>query len=1118
MRLCSRVSLMKLAVAFAAAALVGNGALQAQISTATLTGTVTDATGAALAGATVEAKSTSTLLARKAVTDGAGEYVIPDLPPGHYVLTFRTAGFKAYIVPDLELLVAQRAQINPRLEVGQVDQSLTVTAEVPIIDTSSASVGQVIDTQSVDHMPLNGRSFWQLTSLTPGATYNPGGQTTHTGGSTIRASVVAVNVNGGAQNETGWALDGAFITEMQSGGTMIQPDVDALQEFKVEGANMTAEYGHTPNMVNVTMKSGTNQFHGTLFEFLRNSAFDARNFFYIPPVGSSLTKEPLRRNQYGFTFGGPLIKNKTFFFTDWERTGLLQGVDFSNVVPSPAQRTGDFSSLLQGSKPQKITDPLSGAPYPNNIIPPSLISTPAKYFLPYLPLPNTVVGTTNYSALTNNLLQTLMRGDIRMDQVISASTQLSGRYSINNSVESDPNPFLTLGTFPLFSRGQSATLSLTHIFSPRWVNDARVSYYRSYFLFGPTLGGTNFNQAAGVQGFNDTTSIYSFPEITLTGYATFNGSPFDQRPKSNRHKNWQYADNMTFSSGRHTVKFGAEIMHETAAYVNGSSSVGIFNFVGTYSGNAFADFLLGYPDSVTRDYFKQLNGYYGNFPSAYAQDSFRLTPNITINAGIRFEYNGFYNGIRGQKSAFNLATGKPIIPSSIDPQVQSLTSSLMTIFADRINYTKDVGLPVGIQSGQVDFAPRFGIAWRPKGSDKTVVRTGYGIFYLFPDGGNINNFVATVPFIAATTIFNDRPPLKPTRTWSDFFLGQPNVAPNPNPGQPCSFGYAALSCATPNVDSGSQTLQATYIQEWNVSVQRQITHSMSIDVAYVGSKSTHLQTQPSINDPLPGPGAIQARRPYPQWGTIVYGTFDGYGTYDALQSKLESRNWHGLTTLVTYVYSKCIDKGAGVTQYYQAVNKAVCDYNLTNTFSASFDYQLPVGHGQRFLSHTPGVVNQVLGGWEVAGILTLRSGLPFTPTINGDVANTGVSSQRPQVVGTPQIVGSPSCWFYISANPSCVALDPSGTNAFAAPATYTYGNGGRNILKADPLKQLDFTAMKNFRIDDKRSLEFRAEIFNLTNHPVFAAPSTAINSSSGAQVSSTLNAARIVQLALKLRF
>ena len=1094
------------------------GTLGAQISHATLTGSVTDGTGAMVPGTTVEARNKNTQLVRTATTDSSGEYVIPDLPPAHYTLTFRSAGFKAFIVTDMELLVAQRAQINAKLEIGQVDQSLTVDAVAPMLDTASASVGQVVNTQSVEHMPLNGRSFWQLTSLVPGATYNPGGQGTRTGGSSIRASVVAVNINGGAQNATGWSLDGAFITEMQIGGTLIQPDVDSLQEFKVEGANMAAEYGHTPNMVNVTMKSGGNQFHGSLFEFLRNSVFDARNFFYLPPVGSSLQNEPLRRNQYGSTFGGPILKNKTFFFADWERTGFLQGVDFNNVVPSNAQRTGDFSRLLQGRKPLQIKDPLTGLPYPGNVIPASAISPQARFFLPYLPTANSVVGSTNYSALTNNLTQHQIRADMRVDQVLSGKTQMMARYSINNNDEIDPNPFTTLGAFPLFSRGQNATTSLTHVFSPRWVTDARLSYYRSYFLFGPTLGGTNFNQQAGVKGFDDTTSIYSFPQITMSGFATFNGSPFDQRPKSNRHKNWQYADNVSYSSGRHSVKFGAEMVQETAAYVNGSRSVGVFNFVGTYSGNSFGDFLLGYPDSVSRDYFKELNGYFGNFFSSYVQDSFRLRQNLTINVGLRFELNGFYSGIRGQKSGFDLTSGKLIIPSSIDPAVQPLTSRLTPLFSDRIQYTKDLGLPNSIQSPNRDFAPRFGLAWRPGSSDKLVVRAGYGIFYLFPDGNNINNWVATVPFVAQTTVFNDRAPLKPTRTWADFFLGQPNVAPNPKPGQPCAFGFAANSCATPDVTTGARNLKSTYFQEWNLSVQRQITSSTSIDVAYVGNKSTHLQTQPNINDPAPGPGAIQARRPYAQWGAIGYGTFEGFGSYHALQTKFESRNWHDLTTLLSYSYAKCLDKGNGITFYYQKFNKAVCDYDLPNVFTGSFDYQLPVGRGKRFLSQVPGFVNQIVGGWEFAGILTLRSGLPFTPTINSDTANTGVGGQRPQVVGTPLIVGQPACWFYISSNPACVALAPNASNAFAVPTQYTYGNSGRNILRAQPLKQLDFTLMKYFRVRETMGFEFRAEMFNILNHPTFAAPATAINTSSGAQISSTLNAARIIQLGLKFRF
>jgi Carboxypeptidase regulatory-like domain len=799
-----------------------------QISSATLIGTVTDSTGAAVAGATVEAKNRGTLAARTATTDSNGDYVIPNLVAAHYSVTITTAGFKTYSVPDIELQVAQRAQVDARLELGTVQQELVVNSVSPILETSNSAIGQVVSTTIVENMPLNGRSFWQLTALTPGALYTPGGQGTRTGGSSIRSSAVNVTINGGAPNQTGWFLDGAFITEMQTGGTLIQPNVDALQEFKVEGASMMAEYGRTPNVVNATMRSGSNQWHGSAYDFLRNSFFDARNFFFIPPAGSTETKDALRRNQYGFTVGGPIRRDKTFFFADYEKTGLLQAVDFNNVVPSDSMRTGNFSELLKGSKPVTLLNPLTRQPFPGNIIPTSMLAPQGQYFLKYLPTANSIQGSTNYAALTNNLLQHQNRADIRVDQLISGKTQLFGRYSINDNNENDPNPFPALGSFPLQSRSQNATITLTHLFSSKWVNDTRVSYYRSIFLFGGTLEGTNFNKEAGVQGFDDTTSVFSFPQITLTNYATFTGSPSDQRPKSNRIRNWQYADNLSYSSGRHNVKIGGDLLHQTAGFFNGSRSVGIFNFAGTYSNNSFADFLLGYPDSVTRDYFKQLNGDWANFGSIYAQDSFRITPNLTLNFGARLEFNSFYNGIRGQKSAFDLTNGKLIIPSSIDSAVQPLTPTLLSLFSDRLGYTRDRGLPDSIQPMPINIAPRFGFAWRPPDTKNLVIRSSYGIFYTYPDSNTIDNTVATVPFIATQTVFNDRVPAVPSRTWANFFLSQPAVGPNPNPGQPCSFGFAALSCATPDVDSGAINFKSTSVQEWTFAVQRQFGSATSL--------------------------------------------------------------------------------------------------------------------------------------------------------------------------------------------------------------------------------------------------------------------------------------------------
>lgn len=1095
----------------------------AQISNATLVGSVKDASGATVSGAKVEARNAGTGVSRSATTDTGGEYSLPNLPAGRYNITVTMAGFKTFTAANIELQVAQRLLFDARLEVGAVTQELTVTAAAPLIDTASSSVGQVVDTTAVERMPLNGRSFWQLTQLTPGATYTPGGQGTRTGGRSIRSSAVNVTINGTAPTWTGWALDGSLITEMQTGGTLIQPNIDAIQEFKVEGSNMPAEYGHTPTVVNATLRGGTNQYHGTLFEFLRNDRFDARNFFYVPPAGSTRSKGPLHRNQYGGTFGGPIRKDKTFFFLDLEHTSVREGQDFNNVVPTAIQRTGDFSSLLTQARPTQILDPLTRTPFPNNIIPPTRLSPQGQFFLKYLPLPNQVVGGVSRAILTNNLGLDQNRADIRLDHQLASTTQLMGRYSINDNTEQDPNSFPALGAFDLHSRAQNAMIGLTHTFSPRWIADARASYYRSIFLFGPTLGGTNFNNQAGVKGFDDLTSIYSFPQITMTNYATFTGSPSDQRPKSNRIRNWQAAANLSYSTGRHSAKIGVDYMHQTAGFFNGSRSVGIFNFVGTYSGNAFADYLTGYPDSVTRDYFKELNGDFADFWSFYVQDNYRLTPNVTLNVGLRVELNPFYSGIRGQKSAFDLTTGKLIIPSTIDPAVQPLTATMLQIFRDRFDYTADRGLPSNIHGTDVNWGPRAGIAWRPFGRSDWVIRTAYGIFYVFPDSNTINNTVATVPFIATQTVFNDRPPIAPTRTWADFFQGQPAVSANPNPGKPCSFGMTLLSCSQPDVDSGAINFSSTYLQQWNISVQHQITSNTSFDIAYVGNKTTHMNQNINRNDPLPGPGQIQARRPYLQWGALTYPVFEENGNYNALQAKFEARNFHGLNMLGSYAFSKCIDyttNESGVpTVSLWRFFRGVCDSDIPQAFTGSLDYQIPVGKGRRFLSSAHGIANQVLGGWGLSGIVTLRSGLPFTPTISSDLANTGVGSQRPDVIGSPVLVKDPTCWFYISANAACSALAPSAKDAFALPpAQLRYGTGGRNILRSDGLKQIDFTVMKDFPVTETKQFEFRAEFFNALNHPTFSAPGTSVNSATGAQVSSTLNAARIIQLALKFRF
>ena len=628
---------------------------EAQLSTGTIAGTVDDSTGAVVPNAQVVVQSLETGARRSVITGSTGEYTVPDLQTGRYSLTASHAGFKTTALSNIELQVAQKATINPVLQVGQESQKITVTGSVsPLLDIATSSVGQVVDTRTVASMPLNGRNFWQLTQLTPGVSYVQGGQNIPTGGTSIRASSVNVNVNGHSPTWTGWYLDGANITEFQLGGTEIQPNVDALQEFRVEAGNMSAEYGHTPTIVNATLKSGSNQFHGIAYEYLRNNVFDAKNYFFIPAAGTHQRDEPLHRNQFGVNLGGPIRRDKTFFFVDVESTLLSEGEDFNNVVPSLLERGGNFS---QSST--RIINPATGRQFAGNIIPSSDISPQAAFLLNYMPKPNFVSGASSRAINTNALKQQLDKGDIRIDEQLTQADHLMGRYSIADNRETDPNPYPAMGTFPLRSRGQDPMFRFTHVFSPKWINEAQVSYYRSYFDFTSSFQGQNINQAAGIQGLEGLAPAQDqgFPGITITNYSNYTGAASNSYPKQNHIRSWQYTDMVTYVSGKHDIRFGIEWYHNTNTFISGSTSVGTFTFNGQYSGDNFADFLLGYPKSATRSYFRNLWGLAGNFQSYYFQDDYRIRPNLTLNLGLRWEINPFYNGVKGQITGFDTGTG-----------------------------------------------------------------------------------------------------------------------------------------------------------------------------------------------------------------------------------------------------------------------------------------------------------------------------------------------------------------------------------------------------------------------------------------------------------------------------
>jgi len=1068
----------------------------AQSANATLSGFVRDSQDAVIPNAKVTALQIATHVIYSAVSSGEGAYTILNLPVGDYKVTAEAPGFKIAVVPLLTLQTAEAASLNLTLPVGAVTEQVVVTDTVPLINTQDTSIGQVVENRSIQSLALNGRQFWQLVALVPGATYTPGGEGTRTGGSSIRSSAVNVQINGTGFIYNGWMLDGVDVTEYEQGGTNVQPNVDALTEFKVLGANMPAIYGHTPNMVSATIKSGTNKFHGEVFEFLRNDAADAHNYF------ARTSKNILKRNQFGGTLGGPIVRDKLFFFTDYEQTRQSQGIVFNNTVATDAQRKGDYSTSTF-----KPINPLTGQRFPGDQVP---ISAQAAYFLPFMPTNAQANFTAPQSLIIN-------KGDVKVDATVTKNDHLMVRYSITDNQESDPNQFPALGQQSLNSRAQNIAVTEAHTFGAKWLNQATFGLYKDIFLFGAILPGTNYLAAAGITGYEQTQINPSFPYITLSGYSSFNGSGSGSFPKSNRIRTWQYGDNMSYTAGKHEIQFGGQLYYQRHAFFNGQEQEGQFNFTTKYSGDAFSDFLLGYPASVFRAYPLSLYGNTAYQWVGFVQDTWRVSPKLTLNVGLRYEHNPFFNGINGQTSAFDYSNGKIVVPMNngqlLDPNAQPEIPLLLPLFSDRIEGTDSLGLPQSIRkTGPGQFAPRFGLAYNIGGSNRFVARAAYGLFPIYLDSNLALQWVKVPPFEITQTINNATG--KPSFNWANPFNGQSLLAANTS-GLPCpGTTVAYATCTAPNVFSAPTTLQHTYMHQYSFALQAEVQRNLSLDVAYVGNRTVHGQLiSVPDNVPVPAAGTIQTRRAYPQWGQFSLGLTNGTANYNALQVKAEKRYNNGLQLLASYAYSKCLDngsnQGAPIALSLLPRAYAECDYNLKHVVTISSVYSLPFGHGHRMLGNSNAFVNGLVGGWEVAGIYTGRSGPPFTPVLSSDVANNGTSGQWPNRIGKGGTLSNPTPthWFDFTA--------------FSQPTAFTYGNSGRNILHADGLVNFDATLKKTVPFGETRSVELRLESFNLANHANFSAPNATIAptpSAAEGTVTSTLTANRILQAAVKVYF
>jgi hypothetical protein len=1097
-----------------------------------ISGIVTDSSGAVVAGAVITATNTATGGAREATSNSEGIYSFPAMPPAVYDLKVAKTGFKSSSTKGITLQVQQNLRFDFTLEVGQVSESIEVSATAATLSTENATVGTVIENKRIVDLPLNGRNFLQLVSLSPNVSFGfpaAGQAGSRQGG--IRADQ-SISVGGQRAQFNRFTLDGVENTDPNFNTFVALPSVDALQEFKVQTGVYPAEFGRGTTQINVSTKSGANDFHGTVFEFLRNEKLDAKNYAF---TSAGQPKDPFKFNQYGFTLSGPVLipkvfngRNKLFFMANYEWFRQRRSQQGVYSVPSDAMRGGNFSELPLGT--QGVFDPLtrrtSGStvtadPFPGNIIPTTRLAAQSKQLLEFLPSPNIAGRLANNYVTSRSFPINRDQFTTRFDWVESDKSQWFGRFS--NGDENQLSENLKQNGSKIVTTFEQWMATNTRVLTPTTVNEFRFGYTKFYNTNGPELAfQRDVVSELKIPGLNGGPPVqWGIPGIGIDGYSFFGND--SEGPYENNNYSMQFIDNLSVIRGKHTFKFGGEIRRDVYRQIGNQFARGNFTFIRNAtnnpslsgrSGDAFADFMIGQvyqPEaavSIASADFRATTFY------LYFDDTWRLTNRITLNFGLRYENTPPWEDQTGR--LFN-----GIVPNDVHPAgpvgANVADPSLYPFFMRQGDSRQDCYEGVSIRWPNInvrcdgslgnrlvgrdnnDWAPRFGITWSL--DSKTVVRAGAGMFYS-QDTGNPRFDMARN---LAGRLRDNSNAQFPNLNWENSLSSV--VGGTANIPRPYTF-------------ANPYDRRTPYTMQYMVNVQREFLRDTLFEIGYLGSVSHRLEALRAINEAKPAPRSsglsIPSRTPFPNFGRIQLVDNGGNGNYNSLGTKLTKRFSQGITYLVSYTWGKSLDTATSIrnlggdtlfpqNSYCRQCERARSSHDVNQRFVTSFLYDLPIGTGHA-IKPSNAFINGIIGGWQVGSIFTWQTGFPVTVTQGGDPSNTGAFFDRPSATGVDpnNVEQTASLWFNKAA--------------FRPAADGTHGNVGRNTISSPGVFGWDFSLLKDFNFNEQHKIQFRFEAFNFPNHPNFGNPDTNIISPTFGVITGTRTNMRNLQFALKYVF